>query len=141
MTSLIRIQAIVVLLVSGTLTTIAQIPPTPGAGREGYASAPGARLFYTDTAGAGIPVVLLHAATGNTSAWQYQTKAFTTAGYRIIAYDRRGWGRTVVDSSGKILASHIPNAEFLVVRNAGHSVYWEEPELFNGTVLALIRKY
>ena len=99
-TSLIRIQAIVVLLASGTLTTVAQIPPTPGAGREGYASVPGARLFYTDTGGAGIPVVLLHAATGNTSAWQYQTRAFTAAGYRIIAYDRRGWGRTVVDSNG-----------------------------------------
>ena len=41
----------------------------------------------------------------------------------------------------KIQASHIPNAEFLVVPNAGHSVYWEEPELFNGTVLAFIRKY
>ena len=41
----------------------------------------------------------------------------------------------------KILASHIPNAELLVVPNAGHSVYWEEPELFNGTVLNFIRKH
>jgi len=41
----------------------------------------------------------------------------------------------------KILASHIPNAEFLVVPNAGHSVYWEEPELFDGTVLNFIRKH
>jgi pimeloyl-ACP methyl ester carboxylesterase len=96
----IRLLAIVVLLAGGTLTTLAQIPPSRGAGREGYASVPGARLFYSDTGGAGVPVVLLHAATGNTSAWQYQTRAFTTAGYRLIAYDRRGWGRTVVDSDG-----------------------------------------
>ena len=28
----------------------------------------------------------------------------------------------------KLLASRIKGAEFLVVPNAGHSVYWEEPE-------------
>jgi pimeloyl-ACP methyl ester carboxylesterase len=296
MASLTRILAIEVLLAVGTLTTVSQIPPTRRAGHEGYASVPGARLFYTDTGGARVPVVLLHAATGDTSAWQYQTRALATAGYRLIAYDRRGWGRTVVDPNGpagtgaddlrglldslgldrvhmvatagggfvafdfalsfparlrslvvadsiggvqdkeildletrirprqfdelppdvrelspgyraanpegtqrwvdiekqsrpsrpaastlqlaystpmrnqltlslfeqirtpallltggadmtappalmKILASHIPNAEFLVVPNAGHSVYWEEPELFNGTVLDFIRKH
>jgi len=27
------------------------------------------------------------------------------------------------------------------VPNAGHSVYWEEPELFNRTVLDFIRKH
>src|SRR3954464_5575020 len=100
MTALIRLLPALVLLADGTLTTLTQIPRARGAGGEGYASVPGARLFYTDTGGAGVPVVLLHAATGNTSAWQYQTTAFATAGYRVIAYDRRGWGRTVVDSHG-----------------------------------------
>ena len=41
----------------------------------------------------------------------------------------------------KILASHIRNAEFLVVPNAGHSVYWEEPDVFNRSVLDFIRKH
>jgi pimeloyl-ACP methyl ester carboxylesterase len=68
--------------------------------REGYASVPGARLFYVVSSGTGTPVVFLHAATGTTRAWQYQVPAFTRAGYRFIAYDRRGWGKTVVDPGG-----------------------------------------
>ena len=52
------------------------------------------RLFYTDTGGTGVPVVLMHAATGSVRAWEHQIPAFTKAGYRVIAFDRRGWGRT-----------------------------------------------
>jgi pimeloyl-ACP methyl ester carboxylesterase len=64
---------------------------------EAYAAVPGARIFYRDTGGAGTPVVLLHAATGSSRVWEYQIPAFTAAGYRVIAFDRRGWGRTEVD--------------------------------------------
>jgi pimeloyl-ACP methyl ester carboxylesterase len=68
--------------------------------REGYAQLPGVRLWYTDTGGSGIPVVLMHAATGSSRVWEYQIPAFTKAGYRVIAFDRRGWGRTTIDSPG-----------------------------------------
>jgi len=57
----------------------------------------GVHLFFTDTGGSGVPVVLLHAATGSVRSWDYQTPAFVKAGYRVIAFDRRGWGRTTVD--------------------------------------------
>src|ERR1700685_3939665 len=65
-----------------------------------YAEVPGARIFYTDTGGSGVPVVFLHAATGSSRVWEYQLPPFTKAGYRVIAFDRRGWGRTVVDPAG-----------------------------------------
>src|ERR1700733_12489730 len=65
-----------------------------------YAEVPGARIFYTDTGGSGVPVVFLHAATGSSRVWEYQIPPFTKAGYRVIAFDRRGWGRTVVDPAG-----------------------------------------
>jgi pimeloyl-ACP methyl ester carboxylesterase len=65
---------------------------------EAYATVPGARLFYQDTGGSGVPVVFLHAATGSSRVWKYQIPAFTKAGYRVIAFDRRGWGRTQIDS-------------------------------------------
>jgi pimeloyl-ACP methyl ester carboxylesterase len=65
-----------------------------------YAEIPGAKIFYTDTGGSGVPVVFLHAATGSSRVWEYQTPAFTKAGYRVLAFDRRGWGRTVVDPAG-----------------------------------------
>jgi pimeloyl-ACP methyl ester carboxylesterase len=66
---------------------------------EGYADLPGVRIFYTDAGGSGIPVVLLHAATGSTRSWEHQVPAFTAAGFRCIAYDRRGWGQSVTDPS------------------------------------------
>src|ERR1700759_1692572 len=65
-----------------------------------YANVPGARLWYTDTGGSGVPVVLLHAATGSSRVWEHQTPAFSKAGFRVIAYDRRGFGRTVIDPAG-----------------------------------------
>jgi len=68
--------------------------------QEAYAEVPGARIFYLDTGGSGVPVVFLHAATGSSRVWEYQIPAFTAAGYRVIAFDRRGWGRTVIDPAG-----------------------------------------
>jgi len=61
---------------------------------ESTAPLPGVKLFYTDTGGAGVPIVLMHAATGSVRAWEHQTSAFVQAGYRVVAFDRRGWGRT-----------------------------------------------
>jgi pimeloyl-ACP methyl ester carboxylesterase len=74
--------------------------PAQAVAHEAYAELPGARIFYTDTGGSGVPVVFLHAATGSSRVWEYQIPAFTAAGYRVVAFDRRGWGRTVVDPAG-----------------------------------------
>jgi pimeloyl-ACP methyl ester carboxylesterase len=65
-----------------------------------FAELPGVRIYYKDTGGNGVPVVFLHAATGHSEVWEHQIPAFTGAGYRVIAYDRRGWGRSVVDPAG-----------------------------------------
>jgi pimeloyl-ACP methyl ester carboxylesterase len=61
---------------------------------EGFADLPGVRLFYIDSGGSGTPLVLMHAATGSVRAWEHQIPAFTAAGYRVVSFDRRGWGRT-----------------------------------------------
>ena len=68
--------------------------------RETYAGLPGVRIWYTETGGSGVPVVFMHAATGSSRVWVHQIPAFTEAGYRFIAYDRRGWGRSVIDPAG-----------------------------------------
>jgi pimeloyl-ACP methyl ester carboxylesterase len=62
--------------------------------RENYADLPGVRLWYKDTGGNGVPVVFLHSNTGSSQNWEHQIPAFTSAGFRFIAYDRRGWGRS-----------------------------------------------
>ena len=86
----------VVGLTSLVLTTaLAQAPP-----REAQADLPGVRLSYSDTGGRGVPVVFVHAATGSRRVWEYQLPAFTAAGYRVITYDRRGFGRSTIDPAG-----------------------------------------
>jgi pimeloyl-ACP methyl ester carboxylesterase len=44
-------------------------------------------------------------------------------------------------SIARIIAAKIPNAELVVAPEAGHSVYWEEPEVFNRAVLAFVAKH
>ncbi|HEY7392656.1 MAG TPA: alpha/beta hydrolase [Bryobacteraceae bacterium] len=74
---------------------------SPGTLRESAADLPGVRLWYTDSGGSGVPVVFMHAATGSVRNWnEHQVGPLTKAGYRFIAFDRRGWGRTVVAPSG-----------------------------------------
>jgi pimeloyl-ACP methyl ester carboxylesterase len=80
----------------GASSTLRSQAPTPPI-HEAYASLKGARIFYIDTGGSGTPVVFLHANTGSSRVWEYQIPAFTAAGYRFIAFDRRGWGRTEID--------------------------------------------
>jgi pimeloyl-ACP methyl ester carboxylesterase len=60
-----------------------------------YAELPGTRMWFTDTGGTGVPLVLLHANTGNSPVWEPQVGAFARAGYRVIAFDRRGWGKSI----------------------------------------------
>jgi len=68
--------------------------------RQAQADLPGVRLSFTDTGGRGVPVVFTHAATGSSRVWEYQVPAFTSAGYRVITYDRRGFGRSTPDPGG-----------------------------------------
>jgi pimeloyl-ACP methyl ester carboxylesterase len=62
-----------------------------------YAELPGVKLWFTDTGGTGTPIVLLHANTGTSANWEAQAAAFARAGYRVIAFDRRGWGKSMAD--------------------------------------------
>lgn len=71
-------------------------PPIP----ETFAELPGVRISYKDAGGNGVPIVFIHAATGSSRVWEYQLPAFTAAGYRVVAYDRRGFGRSAIDRAG-----------------------------------------
>jgi pimeloyl-ACP methyl ester carboxylesterase len=77
----------------------------PGARADDAAGAfvdlPNVRLWVTDTGGSGDPVVLLHANTGTSETWDKQTPALLQAGYRVIAFDRPGWGKSVVRDGQK----------------------------------------
>ena len=64
-----------------------------------YAELPGVKLWFTDTGGTGVPLVLLHANTGTSAVWASQVTSFSQAGYRVIAFDRRGWGKSMANSA------------------------------------------
>ena len=122
-----QVMLLAALSVAGATSVHEQVTSAAPA-REAYAELPGVRLWYRDTGGGGTPVVLLHAATGSSRVWEYQIPAFTRAGYRVIAYDRRGWGRTVVDPAGtqpgtaaddlRALMSHLQIERFHLVGTA-----------------------
>jgi pimeloyl-ACP methyl ester carboxylesterase len=103
----------------------AELPP---AGR--FAELPGVKLWFTDIGGAGAPIVLLHANTGTSESWEAQATAFARQGYRVIAFDRRGWGKSLADPAtgpqpGSVagdldaLADHLKLDKFHLVGVAG----------------------
>ncbi|QSB13008.1 alpha/beta hydrolase [Natronosporangium hydrolyticum] len=59
-------------------------------GRENTADI---KLFYEDH-GSGDPVVLIHGFPLNGASWEKQTRMLLDAGYRVITYDRRGFGQS-----------------------------------------------
>ncbi|MEP7154487.1 MAG: alpha/beta hydrolase [Betaproteobacteria bacterium] len=56
-------------------------------------------LFVKDW-GQGRPVILTHAWPLSSDCWDHQAVALAEAGYRVIAYDRRGFGRSSQPSGG-----------------------------------------
>lgn len=50
--------------------------------------------LYYEIQGSGKPVVLIHGWPLSGQAWEAQVPALVDAGYQVIAYDRRGFGRS-----------------------------------------------
>jgi pimeloyl-ACP methyl ester carboxylesterase len=124
------------LICAGFVTALVTgLPVTPSGSfaqapaRETYADLPGVRIWYRDTGGTGVPVVLLHATTGSSRVWENQVPVFAENGFRVIAYDRRGFGRSVIDPAGaqpgtgaddlQSLMSHLGIERFHLVGTAG----------------------
>ena len=111
------------------VTSSPSFAQAPAPARETYADLPGVRIWYRDTGGTGVPVVLLHATTGSSRVWEYQFPVFTENGFRVIAYDRRGFGRSVIDPAGaqpgtgaddlQALMNHLGIDRFHLVGTAG----------------------
>ena len=65
-------------------------------GKENSASI---HLYYEDH-GAGHPVILIHGYPLSSASWEKQVPALLAAGHRVIAYDRRGFGKSSQPTSG-----------------------------------------
>ena len=72
----------------------------PSSVKGQFVDLPGVHLWYLDSGGDGTPVVMLHANTGTSESWRYQFEPLIKAGYRVIAFDRRGRGQSTPADTG-----------------------------------------
>ena len=70
--------------------------PYVSAGRENSGNVD---LYYEDH-GSGNPVVLIHGYPLSGASWEKQAAALLNAGYRVITYDRRGFGKSSQPTTG-----------------------------------------
>lgn len=64
-----------------------------------FTTSDGVQLYYKDW-GSGQPIVLIHGWPLNADMWEYQMKFLAEHGFRVIAHDRRGFGRSDQPWSG-----------------------------------------
>lgn len=87
---------------------VAEAIPPQAPARHGMVEVPGGRLGYWDTGGDGPAVVLLHAGTQSMACWGYQQPALAAAGFRVLAYSRRGYaGSDAPDVAGAFAADDL----------------------------------
>ncbi|HEY4269378.1 MAG TPA: alpha/beta hydrolase [Galbitalea sp.] len=87
----------------------------------------GTEIYYTE-AGTGQPIILSHGWPLSSDAWQVELKVFADAGYRAIAHDRRGHGRSSktyfgndMDTYASDLAELVENLDLHDIILVGHS--------------------
>jgi non-heme chloroperoxidase len=61
--------------------------------KVGHENSGDVELYYEDH-GSGKPVILIHGWPLSGAAWEKQVPFLTKAGYRVITYDRRGFGKS-----------------------------------------------
>ncbi|SEM53491.1 non-heme chloroperoxidase [bacterium A37T11] len=100
----------------------------------------GTELYYKDW-GKGQPIVFHHGWPLSSDDWDAQMLFFLQKGYRVIAHDRRGHGRSTQTSSGHEMETYAADvaalAEHLDLRDAihvGHSTG-------GGEVIRYVNKY
>ncbi|MDD7928194.1 alpha/beta fold hydrolase [Microbacterium thalli] len=76
-------------------------------------TADGTQIYYTDL-GEGRPVILSHGWPLSSDAWQVELKLLADNGYRAIAHDRRGHGRSSQPWNGNDMDTYAADLAALV---------------------------
>ena len=104
--------------------------PKVTVGRENSADI---EIHYEDH-GAGQPVVLIHGYPLSGRAWDKQVPVLLDAGYRVITYDRRGFGQTSRRPPGLV-----SDVQLVVVEGGPHAIPWTHAAQVNTALLGFIR--
>ena len=78
----------------GGMATLAGAPATEERKPMATLTSGPVEIHYEDTGGDGRPVVLIHGWPLSGASWSEQVPALTDAGYRVVTYDRRGFGQS-----------------------------------------------
>jgi len=95
-------------------------------------------LHVTDTGGDGRTVVLIHGWPLSAEAWSEQVPALTDAGYRVVRYDRRGFGSSApgdsydYDALAGDLDNVLTDLDLTDVTLVGFSMGWGEVARYVG---------
>ena len=120
----------------------------------------GFRLYYEDTGGPGPTVLFLHGAGGNHLCWWQQVPVFAEE-YRCVTMDQRSFGQSpdvaggpgpaALGADALALLDHLGIAQAALVAQsmggwaavgaAGHSTYFERPDVFNREVGAFLKEH
>ena len=70
-------------------------PPAPDLPvQRGFTHCCGHRLYWEQTGDGDAALLMLHHGLGSTRSWKRQVPAFAACGWRVITYDRWGYGRS-----------------------------------------------
>lgn len=97
-------------------------------------------LYYEDH-GSGEPVVLIHGWPLSGKSWERQVSALLKAGYRVIAYDRRGFGQSSQPSVGYNYDTFAKDLDALLTRLDLQGVTLVGFSMGGGEVARYIGKY
>jgi pimeloyl-ACP methyl ester carboxylesterase len=106
----------------------------------GQENSAGIEIYYEDH-GAGQPVVLIHGYPLSGRAWDKQVPALLDAGYRVITYDRRGFGRSSQPATGYDYDTFAADLSTLMERLDLHDAVLAGHSMGTGEVTRYLARY
>jgi len=97
-------------------------------------------LSYEDH-GAGVPVVLVHGFPLASEAWERQIPALLEEGHRVVAYDRRGFGRSSRPADGAGYDAFASDLNVLMTALDLHQAVLVGHSLGTGDIMRYLRLY
>jgi pimeloyl-ACP methyl ester carboxylesterase len=97
-------------------------------------------LYYEDH-GTGRPVVLSHGYPLSGQAWEKQVRVLLDAGYRVITYDRRGWGGSSQPGIGYDYDTFASDANELFTALDLHDAVYVGHSMGTGDVTRYVGRY
>ena len=98
------------------------------------------KIFYQDY-GHGQPVVLIHGWPLSHSSWEAQIPTIVNAGFRCIAYDRRGFGKSDAPWDGYDYTSLTSDLDALITQLDLHNVVLVGFSMGGGEVVRYLTEY